>query len=169
MKHYTIYRIRLDLSLYPFHYCTKTAPYCAPFGDVRLRFCRLQCCNRMFIRPLPLTQEAASSRVSSKFFQTQKICFNSPLESRRRSPKSSCVKPRVVDNSLFSSALTLFRLLSVKIWFPAGCALQKRTMTQLLVVLTILVLADALVASRWATRAVTMWSTPPWRSYKEWY
>ena len=38
VKHYTIYRIRLDLSLYPFHHCTKTAPYCAHFGAVRLRF-----------------------------------------------------------------------------------------------------------------------------------
>ena len=40
VKHHnnTIYRIRLDLSLYPFHHCTKTAPYFAHFGAVRLRF-----------------------------------------------------------------------------------------------------------------------------------
>ena len=78
----------------------------------------------MFARPLPQPRGAASSRVSSKFcLHQKKTYFNSSIQSSRRHHKSSCVKSRIVDNSLFSSAL--FCLLSVKIWSrPVGCALQ---------------------------------------------
>ena len=93
-----------------------------PFWRRTAALWRIQCCNRMFARPLPQPPGAASSRVSSKFCHQKKTYFNSSIKSRRHH-KCSCVKSRVVDNSLFSSAL--FCLLSVKIWSPIGCALQK--------------------------------------------
>ena len=125
VKHHnnTIYRIRLDLSLYPFHHCTKTAPYRACFGSVRLRFgvfsvviaCSPgRCCSR---RGKLLQEFLLSSSVQKKIY----FNFN---QVKKTSHKSSCVKSRLVDNSLFSSAL--FCLLSVNLWSPIGCALQKK-------------------------------------------
>ena len=135
-----------------------------PFWRRTVALWRIQCCNRMFARPLPQPRGAASSRVSSKFCHQKKTYFNSSIKSRRHH-KSSCVKSRLVDNSLFSSAL--FRLLSVKIWSPLGCALQKMmTPVSLLTIAPMVTIADALNSSRFASHVQRQCDTPPRRSYK---